>query len=130
MNRWFAALGALGVGLAVALGAYGSHGLTHFADAHGLLVWQKAVQYQFIHCLGLLLLAALADKICSKAYYFSSLLMIFGTLVFSGSLYIMVLLELPKIGMITPVGGVSFLIAWALFCVGIIRGKQTESCSK
>lgn len=128
MSKLFSCIGALGMALAVGLGAYGSHGLPHYLGTENVSyyvgIWKTAVEYQFIHCLGLLLLAALADKICHIAYRYASLLMIVGVVLFSGSLYALVFAKVTTLGVITPIGGMSFLIAWLLFAVGIIRKKS------
>ena len=95
--------------LAVALGAFGAHGLRSTLQARGMLdVWNKAVFYQFIHAIALLVLARYGTMnrvVC--------LLLVMGILLFSGSLYLLALTNLRWLGPVTPVGGLCFLAGWA-----------------
>ena len=95
--------------LAVALGAFGAHGLRSTLEARGMLdVWNKAVFYQFIHAIALLVLA-LYGSINRGAW----LLLLIGILLFSGSLYLLALTNLRWLGPVTPLGGLCFLAGWA-----------------
>ena len=95
--------------LAVALGAFGAHGLKQTLEAHGMLdVWNKAVLYHFIHAIALLVLA-LYGAANRGAWW----LLFAGILIFSGILYVMALTSLPWLGAITPIGGLCFLAGWA-----------------
>ena len=95
--------------LAVALGAFGAHGLRSTLQARGMLdVWNKAVFYQFVHALALLVLA-LYGTINRSA----CLLLLIGILLFSGSLYLLALTNLRWLGPVTPLGGLCFLAGWA-----------------
>ena len=102
-------IGAVLCFLAVGLGAFGAHGLRSTLQARGMLdVWNKAVFYQFIHALALLVLA-LYGTINRGA----CLLLLIGILLFSGSLYLLALTSLRWLGPITPLGGLCFLAGWA-----------------
>ena len=95
--------------LAVALGAFGAHSLRSTLESRGMLdVWNKAVFYQFIHAIALLVLS-LYGTINRGA----CLLLLAGILLFSGSLYLLALTNLRWLGPITPVGGLCFLAGWA-----------------
>lgn len=95
--------------LAVALGAFGAHGLKQTLEAHGMLdVWNKAVLYHFIHAIALLILATYGAA-NRNAWW----LLFAGILIFSGSLYAMALINLRWLGAITPIGGLCFLGGWA-----------------
>ena len=95
--------------IAVALGAFGAHGLRSTLESQGMLdVWNKAVFYQFIHGIALLVLA-LYGTINRGA----CLLLLLGILLFSGSLYLLALTNLRWLGAVTPVGGLCFLAGWA-----------------
>ncbi len=97
--------------LAVALGAFGAHGLRSSLEARGMLdVWNKAVLYHFIHAIALLVLA-LFGTINRSAWW----LLFAGIFVFSGSLYLMALIPQARhgLGLVTPVGGLCFLAGWA-----------------
>jgi len=94
--------------LAVALGAFGAHGLRSTLEARGMLdVWNKAVFYEFIHAVALLALA-LYGSINRGA----CLLLLVGILLFSGSLYLLALTNLRWLGAVTPLGGLCFLAGW------------------
>ena len=97
--------------LAVALGAFGAHSLRSTLEARGMLdVWNKAVFYQFIHAIALLVLA-LYGTINRGA----CLLLLMGIFLFSGSLYLLALIPQARdwLGPVTPVGGLCFLAGWA-----------------
>jgi uncharacterized membrane protein YgdD (TMEM256/DUF423 family) len=99
--------------LAVALGAFGAHGLRSTLEARGMLdAWNKAVFYQFIHAVALLVLA-LYGNINRGA----CLLLFVGILLFSGSLYLLALTNPRWLGPITPLGGLCFLVGWAWLVV-------------
>src|SRR5437762_6460069 len=95
--------------LAVALGAFGGHGLRSTLAARGMRdAWNKAVFYQFIHAIALLVLAlygAINRGAC--------LLLLVGIFLFSGSLYLLALTNLRWLGPVTPLGGLCFLAGWA-----------------
>lgn len=103
---------ALLAAFGVALGAFGSHALEAMLDSQRLDTWQTAVRYQLIHALALLVLGAIqlhsAElKLIGPAYCFA-----LGSLIFSGSLYALVLLNLPILGALTPLGGLGQLAGW------------------
>lgn len=104
--------GAIATGLAVALGAFGAHGLKSHTDAAGLATWETAVRYQVIHGLALLILTSVKDSITAKAADTIFFCFLFGMLIFSGSLYTLVLSGIKWLGAITPIGGLLFLIGW------------------
>jgi uncharacterized membrane protein YgdD (TMEM256/DUF423 family) len=116
MNGWLAVSGASGF-LAVALGAFGAHGLqarlAEVADgAKRLSWWQTAAQYHLMHALALGLVALLVAQVPRARY--AGLAFIFGTLLFSGSLYVMALGGPRWLGAVTPLGGLGFLTGWAI----------------
>ncbi|AIL33226.1 DUF423 domain-containing protein [Basilea psittacipulmonis] len=128
MSRFFVAFGSLVLGLGVALGAFGAHGLKHLVNpekaTYYIDIWHTAVEYQFLHGMALLIFAALADKICPRAYRWASIFSMIGMLIFSGSLYTIVLLDSPRVGMITPIGGVCLIASWFCFFIGTLLGKK------
>lgn len=97
--------------LAVALGAFAAHALKHTLTPESLAVLQTAVRYQFIHALALLLVAVLGVQRPSRILHYSALFFSLGILLFSGSLYALVLSPL-KPGVLTPVGGSLLIIGW------------------
>ncbi len=120
-SRPFLFLGALFAGLAVVFGAFGAHALKGLLDRDQLVVWQTAVTYQMWHALGLILVAGLEDDPWSR---WSGRLMAAGILLFSGSLYLMVLSGTPALGMITPFGGLAFIAAWFLLAWSAWRKRH------
>ena len=99
--------------LAVALGAFGAHGLKASLSAEMMAVYQTAVQYHFYHCLALLFVGLLMHSgVAHPALRIAAVLFFLGVLVFSGSLYALAMTEIKILGAITPIGGLMFLIAW------------------
>lgn len=117
----FIILGAINGFLAVALGAFGAHGLEGKISDHYLNVWQKAVQYQMFHAGGLLVVGLLSLKISSSLINWSGWLMFIGIVLFSGSLYVLAVSQIKILGAITPFGGVSFLVAWVLMVIAAYK---------
>jgi uncharacterized membrane protein YgdD (TMEM256/DUF423 family) len=106
--------------LAVALGAFGAHGLKPLLDEKGLQNYQTAVQYHFYHALALAICGVLQQFTNSKKVLTAAWLFGVGLLLFSGSLYAMSFFKaagqtVPKwLGPVTPLGGVSFIAGWVL----------------
>lgn len=108
------------LGLAVVLGAFGAHGLKDRLSLEHLGQWKTGVEYQFYHGLGLLLLAALGNRVPAGALKRISWFFFLGVLLFSGSLYLLSTRELTGlggatafIGPVTPLGGLFFIAGWA-----------------
>lgn len=114
----FVMLGGFNMFLAVALGAFGAHGLKSRVDAEMLAVWQTAVLYHLVHALGLLLVGLLALHLPVKA---AGWMLFAGIILFSGSLYLLVLTGVRPLGMVTPLGGVAFLAGWLLLAVSALK---------
>ncbi len=101
-------IGSFLAALGIALGAFGSHGLRHILDPAQLEWWHTAVQYQMWHALGLIGLGASR----MERLTLSVTLLTTGTLIFSGTLYLLALTELHWLGMITPIGGLLMMAGW------------------
>jgi uncharacterized membrane protein YgdD (TMEM256/DUF423 family) len=110
----WAAVGAFLMALAVALGAFGAHGLKNRLDAYSMSVYEKAVFYHFIHALGILLVALLArtSAISVGAQARAGWLLLIGIILFSGSLYALAISGIRILGAITPIGGIAFIAGW------------------
>ena len=94
--------------LAVALGAFGAHGLKNVLNQNGTAaIWEKAVFYHFIHAV---MLFVLANRSPFRAGPWFSFLI--GIVLFSGSLYVLALTNIKALGAITPFGGISFIVGW------------------
>jgi len=114
----FLLLGALSALIGVGMGAFGAHGLKTVISPEMLTVYQTGVTYQMWHALGLIAIALISQHTPdSKLLRWAGGLMFAGILLFSGSLYALALLKHTWLGMITPFGGVCFLIAWILLAV-------------
>jgi uncharacterized membrane protein YgdD (TMEM256/DUF423 family) len=115
----FLTLGAANAFLCVALGAFGAHGLKQTLSADMLAVYQTGVQYHFYHALGLIAVGLVLFQFpASRWVMLSGWLMLAGLVLFSASLYALSLTGIRGLGAITPLGGVSFLTAWALLAYG------------
>ena len=121
MERVFFAIGAVTALIGVAAGAFGAHGLKNRLDPEMLSVFEVAVRYQMYHAFGLIAVAWAYTRWPVAAVTASGWLFIAGTLLFSGSLYVMSLTGLRWLGAITPLGGLAFLLGWACLTWGAWR---------
>lgn len=101
----------------VGLGAFAAHGLKGQLSAEYLAVFQTGVHYQMLHALALLALAALWQRLGGRLLTAAGVCFCVGILLFSGSLYALTLSGISALGMITPVGGLTFLAGW--LCLGL-----------
>ncbi len=123
MDRTFAALGA-GFGfLAVALGAFGAHALRARLTPEDLATFEIGVRYQMYHALALFVVAWASTRWpTGSELTWAGWAFTVGIVVFSGSLYLLVLSGTRWLGAITPIGGVAFLAGWALLALRLVRG--------
>lgn len=117
MNWILIASGFLGFS-AVALGAYGDHGLRDTIDEDAMHSFETALRYQLFHAIALLsvgigLTKALNTTI-QKQLFWAGIVMLTGTVVFSGSIYASVLLDIKSITMLTPLGGITLMVSWLI----------------
>ena len=110
--RFLILCGALVLALGVAAGAFGAHGLRRLVTPDLLEVWRTAAHYQLIHGAGLLLVAALWPRLAPAPAAWAGGLMLAGLLIFSGSLYALVLSSVRVLGAITPIGGLLMIASW------------------
>lgn len=110
----FLLIGCMGGFLSVALGAFGAHGLKNYFDEYSMGVFKTGVEYQFFHSLALLAVGILSRSVNPQILKYSGCAFSFGILVFSGSLYLLAFTKVKWLGAITPIGGVSFMVGWAL----------------
>ncbi|MBX2908922.1 MAG: DUF423 domain-containing protein [Chitinophagales bacterium] len=118
------ALACVSGALAVALGAFGAHGLKPYLDAYQTEIYNKAVFYQFVHTL---IIAVISWQGTTQKIKLPAILFLVGILLFSGSLYLLSTAHLhgmPKIilGPITPIGGLCFIGGWLTLAFGV--GKK------
>jgi len=119
----FIAIGALAAMLAVLLGAFGAHGLRNLVGPAELATYHTGVEYHFYAAFGLIVVGLLESKrndganataTMDRGLAWAGWLMLAGIVMFSGSLYALTLTGMRSLGAITPLGGVSFIVAWAL----------------
>jgi uncharacterized membrane protein YgdD (TMEM256/DUF423 family) len=112
MDRLFFLLGSLSGFLAVALGAFGAHGLRSRIGPDMLAIFETGVRYQMYHALALLAVAWAATRWPGNAVTSAGWLFLAGTVIFSGSLYLLSLTGMRWLGAITPLGGLAFMAGW------------------
>ena len=122
------ATGAMGLALAVILGAFGAHGLRTRLDAYSMSVYERAVFYHFIHAMGLLVVSILPRLgiVSLTAGQWVCALLLAGVVIFSGSLYLLAVTGIRGLGAITPIGGLSFIAAWVLLAIALLRQAKAE----
>jgi uncharacterized membrane protein YgdD (TMEM256/DUF423 family) len=120
--KLFIILGAINAFLAVALGAFGAHGLEGKLEPKYLETWKTGVTYQMFHATGLLIIAVLLGNLPANSLLsWSGWLMFIGIIFFSGSLYVLSVTQISILGAVTPLGGVAFLAAWILLIVAAVK---------
>jgi uncharacterized membrane protein YgdD (TMEM256/DUF423 family) len=127
MKSVFLFLGSFSAFMGVVLGAFGAHALKTTLNAEALAIYQTGITYQMWHALGLVGIACLHHQMPdSKLIPWAGWLMFIGILLFSGSLCLLAILNLHWLGMITPIGGTCFLIAWLLVSFSATKKKTTS----
>jgi uncharacterized membrane protein YgdD (TMEM256/DUF423 family) len=127
MHKLFLVVGTILAGLAVALGAFGAHGLKKLVDAQTVANYQTGVQYQMYHALGLILLAILGERFSSSLVNYAGFFFIGGIVFFSGSLYLLSSFKAMNrtvpafIYPITPLGGLLFILGWVMLVIAVVR---------
>ncbi len=114
MDRKFIILGSIVMFFSVAIGAFGAHALENYFEQYPDLeaTYDTAVQYLTIHGLGLFIVAWLYNTKNNSYSKWAGILFILGIILFSGSLFLLVLTRISIFGAITPLGGVAFLLGW------------------
>lgn len=126
MAKIYLLLAALNGLVAVALGAFGAHGLKQKLGADMLAVYQTGVQYHFYHTLALLAVAVLMLSVShSNLLRWSGALFLIGIVIFSGSLYVLSVTGIRWLGAITPIGGVAFMAGWLLLALAAWRWSES-----
>lgn len=117
MLRGFLMLAAFFGFTGVALGAFAAHGLKSRLSAEYLAIFHTGVTYQLVHTLALLGVALLAAQIPGRLITWAGASFAIGILLFSGSLYLLTMTGVSKLGIVTPFGGLAFLVGWV--CLGL-----------
>lgn len=119
--------GAAFGGLAVAIGAFGAHALKSFLiEAGRVETFELAVRYQFYHALALLATGITMPQIESRLFNYCSLFFLLGIIFFSGSLYALCFSGLGILGAVTPIGGIFFILGWALLFLGVYKQQKPQ----
>lgn len=122
MGKRHLIIGSILGALAVALGAFGAHGLEATLEANGRVdTFETAVQYHMFHTLAILMVGILMQQKTHQLLKLVSFLFLMGILIFSGSLYVLSITNLSVLGAITPLGGVSFIGGWILLIVYLVK---------
>lgn len=124
MDRLFFILGGISAGLAVALGAFGAHGLRARLAVDMLQTFETGVRYQMYHAVALFAVAFALSRWQTTTGLSTAAgwLFIAGTLLFSGSLYLLAITGVRWLGAITPLGGVAFIAGWVCLILAAVRG--------
>ena len=122
-QKWIAFLGAILAFGSVAAGAFGSHALKNILSPQSLNIFEKAAQYQMYHAFAMFAVAAALGSYSHNLLIWAAALFFFGTVFFSGSLYILSISGVRFWGAITPIGGTLILIGWVCFAIGILKAK-------
>ena len=123
MSRTFLMLGALSAGLAVAFGAFGAHALRARLSVADLATFETGVRYQMYHALALLAVAWVVHQWPGGLPRAAGWLFVVGTVIFSGTLYTLVLTGQRWLGAVTPIGGVAFLAGWGCLALAALRAR-------
>ena len=107
--------------LAVAIGAFGAHGLKARLSVEMMQIYKTGVEYHFYHALGLFLVGVLPISFPSKLLKLAAVFLTSGIVLFSGSLYILAISGLNWFGAITPLGGISFIAGWILIFTSFFK---------
>ncbi len=120
--RVFLIIASVMMALAIVIGAFGAHVLKTVVDEPLLKIYNTGVQYHFYNTLGLFVASfVIYLKPNSKRAVIAVWLMFIGTVIFSFSLYLLVLLKMPTLGAITPIGGSLLIISWLLLSFSIYK---------
>ena len=107
-------IASLFAALAILFGAFGSHALKERLSAQSLEVYDIATRYLMFHALSIFLIALLGFQLPKESLEIPVIMMIVGTSIFSGSLYLIAMLDFKKLGMVTPIGGLLLIVSWLL----------------
>lgn len=119
-------LGALLALLGVMLGAFGAHGLKTMLDASALETFEVGVRYQMYHALAILLVGGLAAQASLLWRKRAALLFIIGSVLFSGSIYLLVLTGQKWLGPVTPLGGLCLMLGWVALAISAMKGADNS----
>jgi uncharacterized membrane protein YgdD (TMEM256/DUF423 family) len=123
-DKLFLLFGCVVTGSGVALGAFGAHGLRKTLSPEMMSVYQTGVLYQLVHGVALLAVGLALRQYGGSLLAGAGWALLLGTVLFSGSLYVLSISSIRYIGIVTPLGGVAFIVGWALFFFAILRSSS------
>lgn len=127
MHKIHLILGSILAGLGVILGAFGAHKLKQIVPPETVASYQTGVQYQMYHAFALLIVGILSERLSSNLINWAGAFFVLGIILFSGSLYLLASLKamdkvgVSGIGIITPIGGLMFILGWILLLMAVIK---------
>jgi uncharacterized membrane protein YgdD (TMEM256/DUF423 family) len=125
MTKFLLTSGGILAMLGVLFGAFGAHALEQRVSAELLEIFNTATRYHFYHAIGLLILGISSYFLPDTGWLrWSGYLMLTGVIIFSGSLYLLVLTDTRWLGAITPIGGTALIISWGLFVVAVLQNSN------
>jgi uncharacterized membrane protein YgdD (TMEM256/DUF423 family) len=119
--KFFIILGSILTGVAIIIGAFGAHAIKTNVSIEDLAIFETGIKYHFYHSIGLIIIGILGFYYPHTALKISGISFIIGILVFSGSLYLLVLTNLRWFGAITPIGCFFYIIGWFLLAYNIYK---------
>lgn len=123
MERLFFVIGALSGAISVLLGAFGAHALRDRLTPQLLDTFETGVRYEIYHALAILFVAFALTRWSSNLVGYAGWAFVLGTLLFSGSLYLLALTGTRWLGAVTPLGGVAFIAGWFMLAVGVWQSQ-------
>ena len=127
MHKIHLILGTILAGVGVVLGAFGAHGLKKIVPRETVSSYQTGVQYQMYHAFALLIVGIISERFSSNLINWAGAFFVLGIVLFSGSLYLLASLKamdkvgVSGIGIITPIGGLMFIVGWILLLMAVIK---------
>lgn len=119
-------IGAIVAGIGVAAGAFGAHGLRPILSEKMMAVFETGVRYHLVHALAMLIAGLSASWFQQKIFLKAGWSFLIGIFLFSGSLFTMALTDMRALGMLTPLGGLAFIIGWGCLAWGYSRGTPSS----
>lgn len=127
MNNIFLLLASLSGMTAVAAGAFAAHGLKNVLSINSLEIFHLAVEYQFYHTFALAIVGILCIRSEAKLLKYAGIGFILGIVLFCGSLYWYAITASKLLVMVTPIGGIFFLLAWVLLAISVLKDKSLRA---
>jgi len=121
MKYWII-IGSVLMSFAIIIGAFGAHILKDKITAEYLTVFETGVKYHIYHALGIIIVSLCGLQFHSASLHVSCILFFVGIILFSGSLYTLTITQIKWFGVITPIGGVSFILGWLLAAYKLYQG--------